>query len=340
VRQAIRDDEGSIVVNYNENLVELICDKMAANCKKCSIEGGEAKCVECEKGFVLVGGLCEECNDHVSDGQCSECTLTGCSTCSDSSMMVSNDGTCVSCGDDETFDVESRMCVKCESLYHECSKCDASGCVSCESGLIVHEGMCKTCGSIHGSGCTECDNETCFTCISDDCCARGTKIVSDENGEVKCGSCEVYGEKCVNCTATKCRTCEEGYFVNSENGRCIPCEEVYEGCGKCTSDMCVECKVSSWTLTNYGCIDLSEFVTSSHGSEPLKASSVASSSNGQSGPDIILIIGIAVGVVVAAAIVVVIIIVVVVMRKRGRKNKNDGGVVFDDDESGKEMDAM
>jgi hypothetical protein len=169
------------------------------------------------------------------------------------------------------------------------------------------------------------------------------KIVSDENGEVKCGSCEVYGEKCVNCTATKCRTCEEGYFVNSENGRCIPCEEVYEGCGKCTSDMCVECKVSSWTLTNYGCIDMNEYVqsTSSHGtqSESLKRSSVAAaSSKTESGSSTGVIIGVVIGVLVVAAIIALVIYLIKSKHEGEEANPKDKGVIYDGDSDSDDSD--
>jgi len=151
------------------------------------------------------------------------------------------------------------------------------------------------------------------------------KIVSDETGELKCGSCEVYGDKCLNCTETKCSSCAGGYVVNPKNGKCVSCGELYEGCGKCSFDVCLECEISSWTLTSYGCIDMSDYLQStssktSHSttSESLKRSSVAASSNkNESGSNGGLIAGIIVGILICAAIVGLVIYLVKSKREDG-----------------------
>jgi len=321
--RSVRDNEDGNI-EYNGYPVPINCGQLTSNCTKCVIDGDEAKCTECEKGFVLVGGTCKACNAHIVNGQCSECTLTGCSSCNDDSLVPSNDGTCVSCGEDETFDLNSKTCVKCKTLYHQCDKCDASGCLACNES-ILHEGMCKTCKAIHGNGCTSCDNATCTTCTDDACCKNGTKIVS---GSV-CGTCIVYGEQCVNCTDTKCSACTDDYVVNLNTGKCASCGELYEGCGKCTSDFCFECENSSWTLTDYGCLDTKDYVTSKADSEPLnpKASSE---------PETFWTIGVIIGVAVGCAVVVavVIIIVVVIVKKSGsskKKSNNDGSDAVDMD---------
>ena len=303
-----------IAAYYNMNEVVIDCSKMTANCRVCGIEGDLAQCLECEESYVLVGGTCKACSEHVNNGQCSECTLTGCSSCGDNSLTVSNDGTCVSCEEDEVFDSKSKTCVKCQTLYHECNKCDANGCLSCESGVVLHDGLCKTCKAIHGSGCTECDSKTCHTCVDDQCCQQEAQIVTDESGEVSCGTCQVYGNECLNCSETRCSVCEDNYVVNPKSGKCQLCREMYEGCAKCNSDICLECEISSWTLTNYGCIDLNEYLPSSL----LQSSSklfTTSRSKDEPGHSVGIIVGIVIGLTVVGALVA--IVVFVVKNKRG-----------------------
>ena len=138
--------------------------------------------------------------------------------------------------------------------------------------------------------------------------------MTDESGEVSCGTCQVYGDKCLNCSETRCNVCEDNYVVNPKNGKCQLCGELYEGCSKCNSDICLECEISSWTLTNYGCIDLSEYLPSSllHSSSKLLMTSMSKDEPGHS---VGIIVGIAIGLIVIGAIVA--IVVFVVMNKRG-----------------------
>jgi len=91
VIRSVRDNKKeSIEAYYNMNQVIIGCNEMTPNCKTCGIEGDLAKCLECDVGYVLVGGTCKACNEHVNNGQCSECTLTGCSSCNGNSLAVSN----------------------------------------------------------------------------------------------------------------------------------------------------------------------------------------------------------------------------------------------------------
>ena len=74
--RSVGDNRGErIAAYYNMNEVMVDCNKMTANCEACGIEGDLAQCLECEEGYVLVGGTCKACNEHIKNGQCSECTL-------------------------------------------------------------------------------------------------------------------------------------------------------------------------------------------------------------------------------------------------------------------------
>jgi len=334
------NDNKTISIYYNENSVSINCSKMTAGCKYCTAgEDGEApSCTECEEGYVLFGGTCKTCSDHISNGNCLECGLEGCLTCDGDSLRVSGDGKCVACErSDEVFEESSRICMKCNSLYSQCSQCDATGCTDC-SANVLHEGLCKTCKAIHGNGCKTCSNMTCSDCQDDGCCTGETKIVTNDAGERSCGTCAVYGIKCTECTERGCTSCEEGHAVI--DNKCVECSELYDGCGKCDSDICVECADSAWSLTDNGCFDRQEVIiispssssSSSASVQPVQQKSSVLSSESDAG----LIVGIVVACVVVLAIVgAVIYLVVSSGPKHGKVNAE-----FVDEEEGENYISM
>jgi len=138
--------------------------------------------------------------------------------------------------------------------------------------------------------------------------------------------------------------------VNPNNGKCELCGDLYEGCSKCNSDICYECKISTWTLTDYGCIDLSEYITSvssQSSSKPLLHNSTDSASKNETGSSVGIIVGIVIGLIVVAAIVA--IVVFFVKNKRGtlgcspsftKKGDNDHNNVAFGDEDSYEMEVV
>jgi len=259
-----------INVTFENEDYPVQCSEMTESCALCVDDGGQAKCTECNPGYLLVGWTCKPCSEQFPDYNCDECSSSGCKSCSDPSMHVSMNGMCVKCKDEvEVFDETTKTCVGCGTMFSRCAKCNKDKCTACEAEgsfkLDEDTGACQTCSEIHGSGCTDCTMDKCKTCTSDMCCENGTKIVVDPvTKEGQCGDCSNFDKNCLNCTSTVCTKCvDEGMFIHPDTGKCVSCSDQFQNCGKCTADVCTACikpDSKAWILTNDGCAQVENVV--------------------------------------------------------------------------------
>jgi len=251
----VRDSEvgENIDILFEDTPYTIPCDNMTDNCQLCSIQNSQAMCAVCKPGFVLVGGVCKSCDEHIPGGECLECSLTGCTSCKTEGDEILASGICTSCGNGFMFDESSRSCVSCSSLYGLCSECNENGCTACQgSNAILVNNKCVTCAGLHGQGCTECNSTTCITCNNDKCCPDDEKIIVVD-GVTKCGTCKSFDKSCNMCNSYECVSCGNGKILNPTTKKCSVCQDIFEGCGSCNSDTCKSCVDPKWTLTENGC---------------------------------------------------------------------------------------
>jgi len=245
----------SITFEYASETLVVPCNSMTSNCATCFIDGTQAKCATCAPGYVLVGGSCTPCSTHLPDAQCSECTLTGCSTCEDGKNL-SISGSCVACGEDVFYPV-TKTCVSCGTLFSQCSQCTADGCTACNAPFVLPEGKteCMSCMNAYGNGCTTCSEKACLACTDDDCCVNDTKLVKIGDNNFTCGTCaSAFGEFCTTCSTTQCTACGNGKVLDPESVQCAACSAVFDGCSECSEVAgCTKCEAEGWVLTENGC---------------------------------------------------------------------------------------
>jgi len=325
----------SISFTYMEQNVTVKCSSMTANCSLCTDTDGQAKCTECQKGYVLVGYTCMSCSDKFPDGNCSECNSNGCTACDGDNVHVGVDGKCIKCVDEEEiFNTTSRTCMGCNILYSRCSKCNADMCTSCEDVTYIHNettGACETCSELHGTGCTSCNSSHCTDCIDNGCCNEGEKIITVPGSSYPtCGTCSDFDKNCTNCSATTCTKCKDGMFI--DNGTCVTCGELFAECGLCDADKCTQCldtNETKWILTPDGFIpnDTAPVSSSSHTSQPVIGH--PSSSVKEGGSNVGMIVGIVVGCVVLIVIVAIAIYCFATRNRKHKKMNND----FEEDDT-------
>jgi len=290
-----------ISVAFDAESFSVSCADMTDNCMLCSVKNSQASCTLCQPGYVLVGGVCKSCSEHIPDGECLECSLTGCTKCFSDEIEILANGNCASCGNGFVFDDSSKSCVSCSALYGLCADCNEKECTACqEPSAILVGNKCVPCKDVYGQGCTECNSNACLACSDEKCCAEGEKIVYVD-GASKCGTCKAFDDSCSECTVFGCVKCENGMVVDPNTNKCTPCEELFEGCSECSSDVCEACSNPKWKLTENGCYDPE---LSSPSYVPLNETSETGSQ--ESKINIGLVVVIAIGCLLAVAVVCII----------------------------------
>ena len=234
------------------------CFPCGDNCDVCT---SATECTTCRGGYYASSGKCEVCNEKCAtcSGQstkCTECANTHKSVYSDAAGTVLTDCVTPDCPH-WTFEKETGKCVPCGDNCDVCAS--ATECETCKSGYYSNGGKCKECNP----KCATCDTkDTCKTCKSDRMTvyedAAGTKVkdcidsqICPENnykqGTDKCYPCHSSCKSCTN--SSSCASCEDGYFVNPQNGQCEKCDNSCVQCsGSATS--CTACKSKSFVSNN------------------------------------------------------------------------------------------
>ena len=208
----------------NEN-----CYKCINGCKKCS-NGND--CEECDTGYYYLFQSCYKCDsacvsctssnnclncymgNYLSNGKCIKCD-TSCKQCKYSPTY------CISCKNTLFYLSSNNSCLACNEPCRTCS--DQITCLSCIDGYYLYKGTCYKCNS----NCKEpIDNCICLNC------EEGYYLLDQH-----CLKCD---QKCKTCqdTAGKCLTCNEKYYLSSNN----LCSECQAPCNTCIDEkICTSC---------------------------------------------------------------------------------------------------
>ena len=168
-----------------------ICDTL--NCTQCSSNG--AICEECQPGFSLYNGTCQEC-DQTGSG------LTNCLIC-DINSETGN--ICTTCKP-SFYNTSSVACESCYPNSATCQECyNTSYCTKCETSDTAKTYLWR--------------NSEGSTCVQN--CPVNTTVLN-ETGQI-CETCEaIYGHGCVNCSASSCTKCggSEAYLYRNSCSFC------------------------------------------------------------------------------------------------------------------------
>jgi len=258
----VSHSSSAIVCSFGEYL-------SSSECKKCS--NAMIGCLNCSNGFTCnscmpgydhVNGKCKlNCIKLFGEG-CNDCSIKTCTSCNGEGCCKAKkhmwkDGKCVNpadefgegclevegnkcsvcvaptcCGAKHYFDYEHTKCAVCSK---GCEKCSIAGCLECEEGKIVDGGVCVSCSSVFGAGCSAC-NKThhCTKCEEGYYCINGvSKTIKD-----------VFGQECIDYNKTECKQCSStsNTRVVLVDGECKNCSSLFgEWCTKCNKDSCEEC---------------------------------------------------------------------------------------------------
>ncbi len=237
-------------------------EKFSSSCKLCT----NSYCIQCELDNCASGTYVENksCSCKTCDylfPNCVECDNTKCTKCKDNNYYI-KDGVCTNCPSDKICDGVNaydesycdnppdgyycdggniKKCVDKYSLY--CSTCNATQCLSCQSGYYLSGKQCLACIS----GCDTCSNST--TCQK---CSSWAVLNSTSNKCVSCWSTSVI-PNCQFCTSTtNCTKCMGGYYINSSK-KCSPCTDI-ANCTQCSnSSTCTLCASGYFLNSSNSC---------------------------------------------------------------------------------------
>ncbi|EGR27277.1 leishmanolysin family protein, putative [Ichthyophthirius multifiliis] len=246
----------------------LACSGTATYCTKCPsplfLDKVLAKCV--------VSTSCPSTTfANTTNQECTNCTLTGCTKCLNSS-------TCSTCA--VGYRLVGSVCSNCTSPCLTCQSTSSTSCLSCELITQFLNGtscvttcpvgtypdtftkLCKACSL---TGCSACSSATVCTT-----CASGYTLSS--NNCVIPSLCTSPCKTCYSTDKTMCTSCISGYYLfyqycfttcpqetylETATGICQWCQY---GCLKCVNDtICTICDTSyGWQLYNNYCIEATE----------------------------------------------------------------------------------
>lgn len=203
-------------------------DECPSNCKVC---GSDGICTECQPHYFL----------NKANNQCENCYSDLCTTCTGPLQ-------CSECVEGYTPDLSGQNCVKCED--EGCATCNYGDyrCITCKNSYYsvpikdTDFFFCKPCNYDNDhKGCYSCTDYTkCDTCMSN----------YYKNGDF-CSLCDSNCRTCQD-SPTKCTSCEEGFYVDSNN-RCEQCSDT--NCRHCSNaKTCTECKDGYYKSGTSGCL--------------------------------------------------------------------------------------
>lgn len=241
------------------------CVKCPDTCKTCQYSGS-VSCTSCKDGHSPVTGsggkICipsenvdANCLFYSSNGECANCA-TGYAANPDTGKCEPCKEGCSSC----TFDVVT----SCTKGYNECPGSGLVGsyrmkCTAIKDGYFAPDSVslrylphfdsespsyaavwgylskcnerCKTCGQYNSNNSSYSGGQ----CGGD--CADGYEFIGKVcmKSDEKIANCKEYS---INNNEIKCSTCNSGYAVNPDTGKCEKC---WAGCGSCEFDTVTSC---------------------------------------------------------------------------------------------------
>lgn len=252
-------------------------DCVDTNCVKC-VNTNLNLCEECKEGFYLLPST-GKCVEVCPTGTYPDAITKRCENCDPECLKCTNADKCIECPIGKILTPEKECkdtcpngsvkvndeCVTCQTGV-ECKKCsenDVAKCVQCNEDKIKFEGDCiDECPK----GYRELPNKTCEKC-PEDCekCSNPTSCEKCEAPKVKqngncvdfCGvgyveqnkECTVCSDNCAICeSADKCKVCDEGFVLETQNGKKVCVEECKNGfysngveCKPCKDPKCTGC---------------------------------------------------------------------------------------------------
>ena len=229
------------------------CSKIPEHCT--NFNKGEKKCKGCENHYYpnADGLKCES----ITIDKCLQATDANTCTACDTGYYVNEQKTCTKMTDNcnvETFDHYNKKCKNCVDHYYltkeftcvsiPIEKClqasDDKTCTQCEKGYFINKDNTCTkipdhCEIIYNKQCTQCENH----------------FYPNADGS-KCESITI--DKCLQAKDAKtCSSCEEGYYVNTEN----TCTKITDNCDVKTFDhsnrRCIACVERYYLTKEYTC---------------------------------------------------------------------------------------
>ena len=117
------------------------CSSIGTNCLSC-VENytltSNNTCIQCDSGYYSNDGTCEDCHDSCST--CANSSESGCMTCQDSSIEISNPpGSCLCEKSEYAYQNSPLVCKQCPE---GCESCDSSECFKCLFGYSLNSSDC------------------------------------------------------------------------------------------------------------------------------------------------------------------------------------------------------
>ena len=270
------------------------CSDVVNNCIECSGQISNIKCTKCENSYLLSNNKCIKCKTGIYDA-CKTCDSSNpnfCGSCNKGYYLPLNEPNrekCKKCSDSinnceecEYDAVNNKVvCTACKLNYYvtsskECAiACTIKPGIYCKTCNTPNLNQCKTCNygyylpsdDSEKSNCKKCTdlssncNECIGTLTSVDCkSCTNNYFLSSGICYKKCDIGE--NEYCKSCNPenqAQCQTCNEGYYLPSDDPdktKCKTCNSVKSNCIECSgtknSINCTKCD-NNFILYNNKC---------------------------------------------------------------------------------------
>lgn len=244
-----------LISGYHFNFFAKKIEKCAdPNCANCDFEN---RCSNCLKEYYLVPANSTEAVQSNIFDSCEPCKIEHCEYCVRQDDQVKN-GDFIKCSFcKEGYAVVSGQCQPCPQGCQYCEE-ETRNCFTCEKGYVLDQSSLQ-CKIPTNEGCAMMKNENeCQYCSSgyyldpgSGKCELCTKISPhcnycyvEDNVTPKCGTCnsgfyksddgpcEPCGEFCSFCSSERCFGCEQGYYFDNANNKCMECRQ--QNCAFCS----------------------------------------------------------------------------------------------------------
>lgn len=244
--------------NYYLNKRQNVCKDKKDNSEleHCKITLDEEKCELCEEpysadsyGKCVEAKYCKKGNDLL---QCEKCIsgyyLTFNNTCTSEKKCFDGDketGLCTDCKLDYYIDFKDG---KCKSNLNDdefkfCNKATNGLCISCRPNYYLGaDNKCST-----SNHCIESDLGKCLECEENYWLGLDNRCTNVE----KCTHTYSYLEEC--------EECEDGYYYNKNEEKCLPTDKYNENCKNGNNNNCLSCKKGYYLIKKQNiCVSNSE----------------------------------------------------------------------------------
>ena len=253
------------------------CSDVVSNCIECSGKINSITCRKCENNYLLSENKCIKCKTGIYDA-CKTCDLANpnfCGSCNTGYYNEPNKEKCKKCSDSinnceecEYDTVNSKVvCKACSLNYYltsskecaiactikpgiYCKACDTpkvNQCKTCNYGYYLptdgqEKSICTKCSDM-SKNCNVCEGTTtsvvCKSCTNNYFLSSGICYKKCEIGENE------YCKSCNSVNQTQCETCNEGYYLPTDDPdktKCKSCSSVISNCNICTgSKIAITC---------------------------------------------------------------------------------------------------